>query len=62
MPDVMIYRTEYPDYIEIGTPGKGGVLKINFNADDLAGAQRRIENAVNARAYLLAKLSAGGTA
>lgn len=61
MPDVITtYRTEYPDCIEIGTPGKGGALKIYFNADDLTGAQKRIDNAVNARAHLIQKLSENG--
>ncbi|MEN6610894.1 MAG: hypothetical protein ABFC24_08625 [Methanoregulaceae archaeon] len=59
MPDVVTQRTEYPDSIEIGTSGKGGVIKVYFNADDLVGAKRRIENAVNARQHLLTKLSGG---
>lgn len=62
MPNVMMQWTEYPDSIVIGTPGKGGEIKVYFNADDLAGAQKRIENVVNARLHLLKKLSEGGAA
>jgi hypothetical protein len=32
----------YPDSIEIGTPGKGGTLKIFFDADKEEEAERRI--------------------
>jgi len=61
MPDTVVTtRTEYPDSIEIGTPGRGGNIKIYFNANNLAEAQVRIDNAVSTRTYLLAKLSAKG--
>lgn len=60
MPDIVITRTEYPDSIEIGTPGRGGSIKIYFNASDLTEAQKRIENAVKARSHLLSQLAAVG--
>ena len=61
MPDTVVTtRTEYPDSIEIGTPGRGGNIKIYFNANNLAEAQVRIDNAVSTRTYLLAKLSEKG--
>jgi hypothetical protein len=46
-----IVRTvaESPDYIEIGTPGKGGSLKIYFDAGDLEGAKVRVMNAMKVR-------------
>lgn len=50
------------DSIEIGTPGKGGTIKVHFNADDPADAKRRIENALKVRGYaadLLNGISAG---
>lgn len=59
---VVVHRTEYPDSIEIGTPGKGGNIKVYFDANDLTGAQKRIENAVSARQHFLQKLSEGGMA
>jgi len=58
MPDtVVVQRTEYPDSIEIGTPGKGGNIKVYFDASDLSGAQKRIENVVLAQAHLITKLA-----
>ncbi len=39
----------YPDSIIIGTPGKGGEVKIYFNADDEAGAMVRIKTAFRLR-------------
>jgi hypothetical protein len=53
---ITITRTEWPDSIELGRTSKGGVLKLYFNASDLPEAQRRIDNAVQARQYLLQKL------
>jgi len=53
---ITITRTEWPDSVEIGRASKGGVLKIYFNASDLSEAQKRIDNAVQARQHLLQKL------
>jgi len=41
--------TERQDSIEIGTPGKGGALKIYFDEGDLEGAETRVMNAFNVR-------------
>jgi hypothetical protein len=60
MPEVITTRTLFPDSICIGTPGKGGELKIFFDSSNLTEAQQRIDNAVAARQYLLTKLAAGG--
>lgn len=60
MPEVITTRVLYPDSIEIGTPGKGGCLKIHFDAGNLAEAQQRIDTAVQVRHYLLMRLAAGG--
>ena len=60
MPEVIISRVRFPDSIEIGTPSKGGSLHIYFDASDLSETQQRISNAVEARQFLLNKLSAGG--
>lgn len=36
---------EYTDSIELGTPSKGGALKVYFNSSNLDEARMRIENA-----------------
>ena len=50
---VHVHRDENrnTDSIEIGTPGKGGVLKIYLNTDDPDAAVRRIEAAFSLRQY-----------
>ena len=35
----------YPDSIEIGTPSKGGTLKVYFNADNIIQSAARISEA-----------------
>jgi hypothetical protein len=59
MTEITIIRTEYPDSIELGRVSKGGIIKLFFNADDLGQAQKRIDNAIAARAYLVRKLAGG---
>jgi len=61
MPEVITSRVKYPDSIEIGSATKSGQLKVYFDADDLVGAQQRIDNAVAVRQHLLTRLSQGGT-
>jgi len=53
---ITIIRTEWPDSIEIGRASKSGLIKIYFNASDLSEAEKRIDNAVQARQHLLQKL------
>lgn len=50
---VHVHRDEdrNTDSIEIGTPGKGGVLKIYVNTDDPEAAVRRIEAGFSLRQY-----------
>ena len=36
------------DSIEIGTPSKGGTLKIYFNANDLEGTKEKIKRGFDA--------------
>jgi len=60
MTETITTRTLYPDSICIGTPGKGGELKIFFDSGNLTEAQARIDNAVQVRQHLLTKLAAGG--
>lgn len=40
-----------PDSIEIGSPSKGGAIKIYFNADDPTRACELIDNAMVIRGY-----------
>jgi hypothetical protein len=42
---IILNRTARPDSIEIGTPGKGGVLKVYFDASNPAEMMEIIENA-----------------
>lgn len=50
---VHVHRDEdrNTDSIEIGTPGKGGVLKVYLNTDDPDAAVRRIDAAFSLRQY-----------
>ncbi len=50
---VHVHRDEdrNTDSIEIGTPGKGGVLKIYLNTDDPEAAMRRIDAGFALRQY-----------
>jgi hypothetical protein len=32
---VHLHKNECPDSVEVGSPSKGGVLKVYFDADDL---------------------------
>jgi hypothetical protein len=60
MTEMITTRALWPDSICIGTPGKGGELKIYFDSGNLSEAQTRINNAVAARQHLLNRLTAGG--
>jgi len=44
--ETIMYRTEKPDSIEIGTPSKGGVVKIYFNSEDKERAKIIVGNAI----------------
>jgi hypothetical protein len=56
-----IIQTRYPDLIELGRVGHGGIIKIYFDADDPAQTEKRINNVIAARAYLVRKLAEEGT-
>jgi hypothetical protein len=60
MTEITVTRTEYPDSLSLGRESKGGILKIYFNADDPAGAQRRVDTAIRVREYLIEKLAGSG--
>ena len=44
------------DSIDIGTPAKGGHIKIYCNFDDLEVTKAKINNAIKARSYAQSKL------
>jgi YbbR domain-containing protein len=56
MTEITITRQQYPDSITLGRVSKGDEIKVYFDADDLAGAQRRVDVVVQVRARLLEKL------
>lgn len=43
--------TENPDSYEIGTPGKGGAIKVYGNFDDLEAFKKKVDNARAIRDY-----------
>ena len=47
---------ESPDTLEIGTPGKGGALKIKGDFNKPKDFKMKIDNAVEARKYAQAAL------
>ena len=49
-------KDENPDSIEIGTPSKGGAVKIYADFGNLEAAKRKIDNAFEARKYAQEKL------
>ena len=47
-----------PDSLCIGTPSKGGEIKIYFNVDDMARATELVDNAFVIRGYANTKFMA----
>lgn len=45
-----------PDSIEIGTPSKGGAIKVYGNFAEPEAFQRKIDNAIIVRSYAQAKI------
>lgn len=45
------------DSLEIGTPAKGGAIKIYCDFSDIETTRNKIDNAVIARSYAQSKLS-----
>lgn len=50
------------DSITVGTPSKGGEMKVYFNASDPMKARERIDNALKLRAYAFDIATGGGQA
>ena len=57
---VEIHRHEQvndkPDSLEIGTPSKGGTIKIYGNFNDKEEFKKKIDNAIEVRTYANSKL------
>jgi len=51
MNETAIVKKELPDSIELGTPSKGGVLKVYFDSAKLEDAKVRIDNATTILEY-----------
>jgi hypothetical protein len=60
MTETIVHRTERADSITLGRISKGGEIKVYIDAGDLPDAEKRIDNIVRARAYLLEKLAGSG--
>lgn len=54
-----IHISENPDSLEIGTPGKGGAIKVYGNFSDPDGFREKIQNAYELRKHA-AELLGGG--
>jgi hypothetical protein len=48
--------TENPDSIEIGTPSKGGVIKVYGNFSEKEVFKSKIDNALELRSYAVSKM------
>ena len=48
-----------PDSLEIGTPAKGGAIKVYGNFDNPEAFKAKIENAVIVREYANSKINGG---
>jgi hypothetical protein len=59
-PEVITTQQRWPDSICIGTPGKGGEIKIYFNSGDLTEAKQRADNAIAVRQHLLNRFTQDG--
>ena len=55
-----VHESYHADSIEIGTPAKGGCIKIYHDASDMGGFMEKIDNMVAVRAYAQAKTGVSG--
>jgi hypothetical protein len=52
-----VMRSENACSIEIGTPSKGGALKVYFDPENLEDAKKRVDAAAEVRKYAQLKLN-----
>lgn len=50
---------ENPDSLEIGTPAKGGGIKVYGNFNEPDGFKKKIDNAIEIRNYANSKIGGG---
>jgi len=48
---MLLDKSERPDSITFGTPGKGGEVKVYFDASKPEEAKKLLENAIELRKY-----------
>jgi hypothetical protein len=58
MPEETIQKviTENPDSIELGTPSKGGAIKVYGNFDKPEDFKKKIDNSIKVRQYAEAQI------
>ena len=56
---IQITRAENPDSLEIGTPAKGGGIKVYGDFNDKEAFKLKIDNAIELRAYANEKILNG---
>lgn len=61
-PEIVSHLTVRTDSLELGTPSKGGVIKIYFDSWDPVDAERRIREAFRMREIARALSEGGATA
>ncbi len=54
---IHVNRTENPDSIEIGTPSKGGAIKVYGNFTEPDDFKKKIDNAIEVRKYFEAEIA-----
>jgi len=58
---ITVIRNEHSSSIELGRTAHGGTLKIYLDPANLPEMEKRIDNLIAARAYLIRKLGEEGT-
>ena len=56
---IHIHKNDNPDSLEVGTPSKGGVIKIYGDYNDVATFNKKIDNAIAVRKYATERLNDG---
>lgn len=48
---IVIQRNENPDSLEVGTPSRGGSMKVYGDFSDKEAFKKKIDNAIDVRKY-----------
>ena len=54
--NIQIIRAESPDSIEMGTPGKGGAIKVYGDGNNKEAFRLKIDNLIELRSYMAGKV------